>query len=80
MKITKCWKCHQNVWLAETERGKTISMNTWTSAKGKIVIVAGDEDAEKPLVHFLKKDEEAPEGTRRYLMHKTTCRPPRKAA
>lgn len=75
MRTTKCYKCHQTIWHAETERGKTIPVNTWTSANGKIVIVAGDEEADKPMVHFLKKDEEVPEGTRRYISHINTCRP-----
>lgn len=77
MKRAKCYRCNGDVWFAETERGKTMPVNAWTSPRGKIVIVDGDEAADKPLIRFLKKDEVVPEGTRRFVGHMGTCRPRR---
>lgn len=74
MKLTKCFRCSAVVWMAETERGKTMPINNWQSPSGKIVIIPGDEHADKPLIHFLKKDETVPEGTPRYVSHMSTCK------
>lgn len=79
MKTSTCWKCHQPIWFGETERGKTIPINTWSSPTGKIVAI--DPDADKPMVRWLKKDEAEPgPEVRRYHSHIGTCRPKRKAA
>lgn len=77
MKTGKCYKCHQGIWFGETEAGKIVPLNTWTSPRGKIVAI--DPEADRPMVRWLKKaDPQPPEGTKRYLLHSITCRPPKK--
>jgi hypothetical protein len=77
MKIAKCYRCQQNIWFGETELGKTIPVNTWTNANGKIVAI--DPEADEPMVHFLKKGEPDPDpSTKRYVSHLGTCKPPKK--
>lgn len=73
MKIVKCWKCHQDIWHAETEMGKTMPVNAWTSPKGKIIPV--DPESDKPVIQFLKKgDPEPGPEVRRYVSHMATCK------
>lgn len=71
----QCPKCHQKVWLGETERGKKVYVNAWSSPRGNVVAL--DPEADVPMLRFLKKGEEPAEGTRRYLLHRATCRPGR---
>lgn len=73
MDVSKCRRCHQTIWFGETEKGKKMPINTWTSPKGKIVAI--DPEADVPMVQHLKKDDPEPEeGTPRYVAHMATCR------
>ena len=73
MILEPCRRCDQRIWWAETERGKKIPVNAWTSPHGNVIPI--DPEADVPLVHFLTKTEEPPaEGTRRYISHLTTCK------
>lgn len=72
--MTTCWRCHAKIWFGESEKGKKVPMNTWASPKGKVVAI--DPEADVPMVRWLKKDEEVPDGTRRYHPHLgPMCRP-----
>lgn len=74
VKITKCWKCKTaDIWFGETEAGKKMPVNAWSTPRGKIVPI--DPEADVPMLQFLKKDEEPPPGARRYSAHFGTCRP-----
>lgn len=70
---SKCWKCHEAVWLAVTEKDKTMPMNTWSSPKGTYMAV--DPETPKPMVHYIGKfDKPLAPGTPRYFPHFITCR------
>lgn len=73
MRTSTCHKCHEAIWFGETERGKVVPVNTWTSEKGKVYPI--DPEADRPMLHFIKKDEDPPpEGTLLYFSHFVTCR------
>lgn len=76
MKPAKCHSCGAGCWRGETERGKVVLVNSWTSDSGKVVAI--DPDADVPMVRWVKKDEQLPAGTRRYLLHMVTCRKKRR--
>jgi hypothetical protein len=72
VRVVPCYKCRQRIWFGETERGKIVPINTWTTKRGNIVAI--DPDADRPMVRWLKKGEEPESGMKRYLSHITTCR------
>jgi hypothetical protein len=76
MRFTKCYRCQQDIWFGETEKGKKIPVNAWKARGNSGKIIAIDPDADVPMVQFLKKtDAPPPEGTPRYHSHLGTCKP-----
>jgi hypothetical protein len=73
VRTTACYRCGANVWMGETERGKIVAVNAWHAPSGPVVAI--DPEADRPMVRWVKKGEELPPGTRRYLLHMITCKP-----
>lgn len=74
---SKCYKCHDPVWIGLTEKNKNMPMNIWTSPRGTYYAV--DPENPKPMVHYIGKDTVVPEGSLRYFPHFITCRKNRKS-
>lgn len=69
---TKCRTCHADIVWCLTPVGRKMPINTWTSPGGGIMLE--DPESDEPVIRFVRKGEEVPEGTKRYVSHFSTCK------
>jgi hypothetical protein len=68
----RCGSCGRAIRWVTTENGKAMPLDCDPTPDGNVIPIPQGEGIES-LAHVLRKDEQPPEGTRRFTTHWQTC-------